>query len=64
VAGVTPDLTARIRAGDLAGQVAAALGGRGGGRPDFAQAGGNDPKRLDAALAAVAGLVAERLSAG
>jgi alanyl-tRNA synthetase len=51
VAGVTPDLTARVKAGELVGQVAAQVGGKGGGRPDFAQAGGTEPGRLDAALA-------------
>ena len=42
VAGVTPDLTARVKAGELVGAVAALVGGKGGGRPDFAQAGGSD----------------------
>jgi len=63
VAGVTGDLTSKIRAGDLVGQIAAQIGGRGGGRADFAQAGGNDASGLDAALARVAGLVLERLGA-
>jgi alanyl-tRNA synthetase len=62
VAGVTPDLTATIRAGDLIGSIAAMVGGRGGGRPDFAQAGGNDPSKLDDALAAVRGLVEKKLA--
>jgi len=61
VAGVTADQTARIKAGELAGVIAAKLGGRGGGRPDFAQAGGNNPAGLDAALASVPDLVRERL---
>ncbi len=61
VAGVTADLTSKIRAGDLVGQIATIVGGRGGGRPDFAQAGGNDPARLEAALAAVHSLVAAKL---
>jgi alanyl-tRNA synthetase len=61
VAGVTPDLTAKVKAGDLISRVAATVGGRGGGRSDFAQAGGNDPARLDAALEGVPVLVAERL---
>ncbi|WP_440995531.1 alanine--tRNA ligase [Arhodomonas sp. SL1] len=52
-AGVTKDLTDRVRAGDLVNMVAEQVGGRGGGRPDFAQAGGNDPARLDAALQSV-----------
>ena len=63
VAGVTADQTARIKAGELAGAVAAQVGGRGGGRPDFAQAGGSKPEALDAALGSVAGFVRERLIA-
>lgn len=62
VAGVTSDQTARIKAGELVGQVAARIGGRGGGRPDFAQAGGNDPSKLDAALASVPDLVRAKLA--
>ncbi|MHB8811891.1 MAG: alanine--tRNA ligase [Steroidobacteraceae bacterium] len=61
VAGVTADQTARIKAGELAGAIAAKVGGRGGGRPDFAQAGGNNPAALDAALASVPDLVRARL---
>jgi len=61
VAGVTPDLTQKIRAGDLVGEIATIVGGRGGGRPDFAQAGGSDPSRLVEALAAVRGLVEKKL---
>ncbi len=61
VAGVTADLTQKIRAGDLVGEIATIVGGRGGGRPDFAQAGGTDPSKLDAALASVQGLVAGKL---
>jgi alanyl-tRNA synthetase len=61
VAGVTADQTGRIKAGELAGVIAAKLGGRGGGRPDFAQAGGNNPAGLDAALASVPDLVRARL---
>jgi alanyl-tRNA synthetase len=61
VAGVTPDLTPRIGAGELAAAAAAKVGGRGGGRPDFAQAGGPDAAQLDAALALVAELAAARL---
>ena len=53
VAGVTPDLTDRLRAGDLVNHVAAQVGGRGGGRADFAQAGGSDPAALPAALESV-----------
>jgi len=61
VAGVTADQTARISAGELIATLAATLGGRGGGRPDFAQAGGNNPAALDAALAQVPVLVRARL---
>jgi alanyl-tRNA synthetase len=53
VAGVTHDLTGRFRAGDIIKPVAARVGGSGGGRPDFAQAGGTLPEELDAALASV-----------
>jgi alanyl-tRNA synthetase len=54
IAGVTQDQIAKVKAGDLVNVVAQKVGGRGGGRPDMAQAGGNDPARLDEALAAVA----------
>jgi alanyl-tRNA synthetase len=63
VAGVTADLVARIKAGELVGSVAAKVGGRGGGRPDFAQAGGTDPSALDAALAGVETFVRAKLAA-
>jgi alanyl-tRNA synthetase len=53
VSGVTKDLTAKVHAGKLAGAVAAAVGGKGGGRPDMAEAGGKNPANLEAALAAV-----------
>ncbi len=52
-AGVSKDLTARLKAGELVNAVAVQVGGKGGGRPDFAQAGGTDIAALDAALAAV-----------
>ncbi len=61
-AGVTKDHTDRVRAGDLIKPVAAQVGGKGGGRPDFAQAGGSDAAALDAALASVSAWVAEQLS--
>jgi len=61
VAGVTADQTARVKAGDLVGAVAAQIGGRGGGRPDFAQAGGSNPAALDAALASVHDFVRAKL---
>ncbi|MBT8084469.1 MAG: alanine--tRNA ligase [Woeseia sp.] len=60
-AGVTKNNIERIRAGDVIQPVAEKIGGRGGGRPDFAQAGGTDPDSLDAALAAVPQWVAQQL---
>jgi len=63
VVGVTDDQTARIKAGELAGAVAAQVGGRGGGRADFAQAGGSKPEALEAALASVPEFVRARLGA-
>jgi alanyl-tRNA synthetase len=63
VAGVTSDLTARVKAGELVGAVAAKVGGRGGGRPDFAQAGGTKPDALDGALAEVAAFVRSKVAA-
>jgi len=53
IAGVTKDLTAKVHAGKLAGFVAQAVGGKGGGRPDMAEAGGKDPAALAGALAQV-----------
>ncbi|MFQ5549549.1 MAG: alanine--tRNA ligase [Woeseia sp.] len=61
-AGVTKDAVDRIRAGDVIKPVAEQVGGKGGGRPDFAQAGGSNPEALDAALGSVAGWVAQRLA--
>jgi len=61
VAGVTKDLTDRAKAGDLIRILAERVGGKGGGRPDMAQAGGNDPTALPEALALVEPWVAERL---
>ncbi|HEU4627280.1 MAG TPA: alanine--tRNA ligase [Steroidobacteraceae bacterium] len=63
VAGVTNDLTARVKAGELVGSVAAQVGGRGGGRPDFAQAGGTNPAALEGALAGVPTFVRSKLAA-
>jgi len=51
VAGVTADLTGQLKAGELMKQAAAAVGGKGGGRPDMAQGGGSEPAKLDEALA-------------
>ncbi len=62
-AGVTRDLTARVQAGALVREIAAAVGGRGGGRADFAQAGGSDPEALDGALAGAAKVLAAQLEA-
>lgn len=59
-AGVTKDLNARIKAGNLVNFVANQLGGKGGGRPDFAQAGGSHPEKLDEALSSVSTWVAEQ----
>ena len=53
IAGVTKDLTSRIQAGKVVGAVAEKVGGKGGGRPDLAEAGGKDAAALDSALAAV-----------
>ncbi len=58
--GVTPDLTARFRAGDLVREISQILGGKGGGRPDFAQGGGSDPARLDEAFRRLDALVEAR----
>ncbi len=63
VAGVTKDQTDRVKAGDLIKTVAEQVGGKGGGRPDMAQAGGNNPEALDGALATVESWVRERLGA-
>jgi alanyl-tRNA synthetase len=59
---VTPDLTARVQAGTLIRPLAEAVGGRGGGRSDLAQAGGSDPGQLDAALARAPELLAAQLA--
>jgi len=57
VAGVTKDLTSRVQAGKVIGPVAERVGGKGGGRPDLAEAGGKDPAALDEALSSVYGVV-------
>ena len=61
VAGVTQDLTSRFKAGDIVNHVAAQVGGKGGGRPDFAQAGGSDSAALPGALKSVEGLIRGKL---
>jgi alanyl-tRNA synthetase len=60
IAGVTADATGKVKAGELVNFVAQQVGGKGGGRPDMAQAGGTDPTGLPAALAGVAAWVAQR----
>jgi len=57
IVGVTKDLTSRIQAGKVIGKVAEKVGGKGGGRPDLAEAGGKNPEALDAALAEAYGVV-------
>jgi len=61
IAGVTPDLATKIKAGDLVNFVAQQVGGKGGGRPDMAQAGGTNPEKLPEALASVRGWVEQKL---
>ncbi|MCH4562005.1 alanine--tRNA ligase [Halomonas sp. EGI 63088] len=61
IAGVTEDLTGRVKAGELVNHVASQVGGKGGGRPDMAQAGGNDVAALPGALESVPGWVESRL---
>jgi alanyl-tRNA synthetase len=62
VAGVTADQVGKVKAGELVGFVAGQVGGKGGGRPDFAQAGGNNPAALGAALASVEAFVRAKLA--
>ncbi|NCX67474.1 MAG: alanine--tRNA ligase, partial [Burkholderiaceae bacterium] len=61
IAGVTSDATNRIKAGELVNFVAQQVGGKGGGKPEMAMAGGSDPSGLGKALAAVDAWVAERV---
>ena len=61
IAGVTADVTAKVKAGELVNFVAQQVGGKGGGRPDMAQAGGTQPEHLAAALASVANWVKAKL---
>jgi alanyl-tRNA synthetase len=61
IAGVTADLTGKLKAGELVNFVAQQVGGKGGGRPDMAQAGGNDASKLAGALQSVKGWVEQRL---
>ena len=62
IAGVTADLTGKVKAGELVNFVAQQVGGKGGGRADLAQAGGTQPENLDAALASVAAWLGERIA--
>ncbi|MEF8756140.1 MAG: alanine--tRNA ligase [Accumulibacter sp.] len=61
IAGVSADLTGKVRAGELVNMVAQQVGGKGGGRADMAQAGGSEPEKLPAALASVRAWVEQRL---
>jgi alanyl-tRNA synthetase len=61
IAGVTQDLTGKVKAGELVNHVAQQVGGKGGGRADMAQAGGTNPAALPAALNSVRDWIAERL---
>ena len=61
ISGVTSDLTGKIKAGELVNFVAQQVGGKGGGRPDMAQAGGTDPDKLPAAMASVQAWVEQKL---
>ena len=61
VVGVTKDLTGQVHAGELVNHIAQQVGGKGGGRPDMARAGGSDVDALPAALASVEGYLAARL---
>lgn len=62
IVGVTKSLTGQIKAGELVNFIAAQVGGKGGGRPDMAQAGGTQPENLDAALQSVATWIEEKVS--
>jgi len=61
VVAVTPDLTGRIKAGQVVKEIAPIVGGSGGGRPDFAEAGGKQPDKIDEMLAATEGVIARHL---
>jgi alanyl-tRNA synthetase len=61
IAGVTQDATGKVKAGELVNFVAQQVGGKGGGRPDMAQAGGTNPEKLPEALASVRAWVEQKL---
>jgi len=63
VVAVTPDLTSRVKAGQIVKEIAPIVGGGGGGRPDFAEAGGKLPDKIDAMLHASESVLAKLLSA-
>jgi alanyl-tRNA synthetase len=62
VVAVTPDLSGRIKAGQIVKELAPIVGGSGGGRPDFAEAGGRNPEKIDEMLAATETVVARLLT--
>src|SRR6185436_3638210 len=62
VVAVTPDLTSRVKAGQIVKELAPMVGGGGGGRPDFAEAGGKQPEKIDEMLKAAEGVVARMLA--
>lgn len=62
IAGVSKDLVSKVKAGDLVNHVASQVGGKGGGRPDMAQAGGTQPENVDSALSSVNAFLAEKLA--
>jgi len=61
IVGVTKDLVSKVKAGELVNFVAQQVGGKGGGRPDMAQAGGTQPQNLDSAIASVKSWLEEKL---
>ena len=62
IAGVTKDLTGKVKAGELVASIAVQVGGKGGGRPDMAQAGGSQPENLKGALDSVIPWVTDKLA--
>ena len=62
VVAVTPDLTGRVKAGQIVKEIAPIVGGAGGGRPDFAEAGGKQPEKIDEMLKASEAVLARLLS--
>ncbi len=62
ITGVTKDLVTQFKAGDLVNHIASQVGGKGGGRPDMAQAGGTQPENLDSALASVKSFIEQKLT--